>query len=206
MNGRPNAVTMGSWTAISHTPYLKAVTLFAKGDCCSGGGLFIDNRRYWLDDGPYQHTLRWHCDSLERIAQGHDASRRYEWGNIYFHQLARDGWSPEVAALHDDSSVLQRFHKIVSERWLLRKYAHSTLARRLGRGSYFETHELVDRRSDQVLPRDDWEWADVDRGRLVWAAQGLLGVTTIGHDNSLGADRVLHDFNAMRFEHRMAPY
>ena len=33
MNGRWQSETKGSWTAISRVPYLKAVGLYAKGDC-----------------------------------------------------------------------------------------------------------------------------------------------------------------------------
>src|SRR5689334_22184837 len=38
MNGKWESETKGSWTAISRNPYLKAVTLYAKGDCWNGGG------------------------------------------------------------------------------------------------------------------------------------------------------------------------
>jgi hypothetical protein len=40
MNGRCQSQTKGSWTAISRVPYLKAMSLFAKGDCWHGGGCF----------------------------------------------------------------------------------------------------------------------------------------------------------------------
>lgn len=198
---------MSSWTAISRTPYLKALTLFAKDDCWNGGGLFMSNDRYWLNDGPYEHTLKRQHAGLVRVDDDADSCRLGECPGVYYRRLVRDGWIANPADPRDGASVALRFHKIVSERWLLRKYAHATAHdRRAGRGCYFDTHELVDRHSDEVLVRDDWEWADVDRGRLVWAARGMLGTTTFDHDDRLGADRVLHDFNAMAFEHRVAPY
>lgn len=206
MNGRWNSSVKGSWTAISRAPYLKAVTLYAKGDCWNGGGLFKTNERYWLNDGLFPHTLQWQGDGLHRAAEKAESRRLGECTDVYYQRLARDGWTAGEAAPDGSGGVVLPFHRIVSERWLLRKYAHATLARRVGRGCYFDTHELVDRRNDQVLSRDDWEWADVDRGRLVWAAQGVLGTTSIGRDERLGADRVLHDFNAMTFENRIAPY
>src|SRR5436309_1302521 len=55
MNGRWQSETKGSWTAISHVPYLKAISLFAKGDCWHGGGLFVSDREFWLNDA-YGHT------------------------------------------------------------------------------------------------------------------------------------------------------
>ena len=42
MNGHWGSETGGSWTAISKAPYLKALTLYGKGDCWNGGGLFAD--------------------------------------------------------------------------------------------------------------------------------------------------------------------
>src|SRR3954469_17262682 len=37
MNGRWDAETKGAWTGVSRAPYLKAITLLAKGDCWNGG-------------------------------------------------------------------------------------------------------------------------------------------------------------------------
>jgi hypothetical protein len=54
MNGKWNSETKGAWTAISRAPYLKAIALFAKGDCWNGGGLFAGRNTYWLNDG-YGH-------------------------------------------------------------------------------------------------------------------------------------------------------
>jgi hypothetical protein len=38
MNGRWDSSVKGSWSAISRAPYLKAISLFPKGDCWNGGG------------------------------------------------------------------------------------------------------------------------------------------------------------------------
>src|SRR5262245_42154320 len=46
---RTSEQTKGTWTAISKVPYLKAISLFGKGDCWCGGGLFLSNRKYWLN-------------------------------------------------------------------------------------------------------------------------------------------------------------
>src|SRR5262252_8905258 len=40
MDGRWSSRTRGAWTAISIAPHLKAIALYAKGDCWHGGGLF----------------------------------------------------------------------------------------------------------------------------------------------------------------------
>ena len=43
-DARWQSETGGSWTAVSRAPWLRAVTLWAKGDCWQGGGLFSMSR------------------------------------------------------------------------------------------------------------------------------------------------------------------
>jgi hypothetical protein len=57
MNGKWKSETQGSWTAISKPPYLKALTLYAKGDCWNGGGFFFDNKNYLLNEKYNDHRL-----------------------------------------------------------------------------------------------------------------------------------------------------
>jgi hypothetical protein len=64
---------------------------------------------------------------------------------------------------------------------------------------------LVDLASGNVQLCRDWEWADVDGDRLLWAEGGKLWSANIeGH--GLGAAKMLHDFNAMTFQEIEAPY
>jgi hypothetical protein len=51
----------------------------------------------------------------------------------------------------------------------------------------------------------DWEWADVDRSRLVWASKGQIWAGRL-NDNGLTDEKMLHDFNDMHFEAIKAPY
>ncbi|HEY9064594.1 MAG TPA: hypothetical protein VIO33_06390 [Burkholderiaceae bacterium] len=55
------------------------------------------------------------------------------------------------------------------------------------------------------MRKPDWEWADVDRDRLVRADRGRLyaGRAEAG---GLSREKLLHDFNATVFERRAAPY
>ena len=48
---RWDAPLKGSWTAVSRAPFLKAVSLWSKGDTCNGGGLFTGPERFWLNQG-----------------------------------------------------------------------------------------------------------------------------------------------------------
>jgi hypothetical protein len=75
----------------------------------------------------------------------------------------------------------------------------------VGRGCYFDTHELFNARTEEVVPCPSWEWADVDGERLVWAAEGKLHAGRVGA-RGLSNETLLCDFNAMTFEKLEAPY
>jgi hypothetical protein len=205
MNGRWSSSVKGSWTAISRAPYLKAVSLFAKGDCWHGGGLFQTATQYWLNDG-YGHEVREEDRRLRRIT-------KYPWHEqyggeclgVYYIRLQRDGWKMKYTAPDGQGGQVTLFEKRVNGHWKLRKHAHATLFRPEGRGVYYDTHDLFNARTEETLPKDIWEWAEVDGGRLVWAADGCL---FSGHVSAkgLGGEKVLHDFKPMQFERVAAPY
>ncbi|HET7844160.1 MAG TPA: hypothetical protein VFL14_08420 [Xanthomonadales bacterium] len=205
MNGKWSSGTKGSWTAISRAPWLKADVLYGKGDGWCGGGLFTSNSEYFLDDCYGSHRLLHDHARLKRtdvlrwpVGPGGECPR------MYFARLQRDGWELLRARKgRDDAPAI--FEKPVDARWNLRKLAHATLWRRQGRSVYFDTHELRNARTGECIELDDWEWADVDGKRLVWAADGRLHAGRVHADGSLLAT-VLNDFSDMRFERRTAPY
>lgn len=90
MNGRWTSETGGSWTAVSKTPYLKAITLLSKGDCWHGGGLFRTNTRYWLNDGYGHKSLR----ISSRITRDETWQPANYYGgecpHVYFNRLQRE--------------------------------------------------------------------------------------------------------------------
>jgi hypothetical protein len=204
MNGRWNGKAKGAWTALSRAPHLKALTLLAKGDGWNGGGLFLSSTEYWVNGGGAHEVL-------------HDASRlrrrsQYPWHEsyggecpgVYYLRLQRDGWVMKSTAVESGDEVT-RFEKRASGHWRLRKRAYASIARRAGRGCYFDEHELWNRRSDVTLDRPDWEWAEVDGDRLVWAAEGRLFAGRLGREG-LDETTQLCDLNPLRFEKRAAPY
>src|SRR5437868_6244224 len=92
MNGRWQSETKGSWTAISQVPYLKALSLFAKGDCWHGGGLFLSDREFWLNDG-YGHT---ELKQSSRLCRKPNCRPKDYFGGecltVYYNRLQRDNW------------------------------------------------------------------------------------------------------------------
>ena len=205
MNGRWHSESRGSWTAISRAPYLKAIAFFPKGDCWHGGGLWTGRNTYWLNDG-YGHTIARDTTAVRRDIE-YCPSGAYggECPGVYYHRLLRDGW--RLAERH---SVGEGKHKDIFERdigkgWTLRKIAHADVGAPVGKGCYWDEHELVGTVQDRVIRCPDWEWADLDGKRLVWTAHGRLFAAQVQKDG-LAEQVELRDFNDMTFEAIEAPY
>lgn len=198
MNGRWHSQAKGSWTALSRAPYLKALTLWAKGDCWLGGGLFLSKKDYWLNDGP-PHTLLRDESRLKR-SLAYPWHERYggECPSVYYIRLQRNGW----VMTPGDPTV---FEKPASTHWTLRKLAYASAMHPVGTGCYYDQHQIINTRTGEVLDRPEWEWADVDGDRFVWAEQGSLFRGQLG-PNGLKGVKALYDFNAMTFEKLVAPY
>ena len=202
MNGRWHSKVKGSWTAISKTPYLKALSLFAKGDCWHGGGLFFTPTEYWLNNG-YGHETMLNSSKIKKID-------KYPWHQhyggeclgVYFIRLQRDGW--EMKNSSSDFS-LWTFEKRINNHWILRKYAHAGYPSKPGRGVYYDTHELINQKNNETINKEPWEWAEVDSNRIVWATNGCIYA---GQEkaNGLCNEKMLYDFNSMQFEEIKAPY
>jgi hypothetical protein len=157
--------TGGTWTAISQLPSLKAVALWRQGDTWSGGGMFTSSRSYWLNADD--------CTELIRDNSGLRRDPRQPIG-LYQARLERDGW---VARKTDDGPVLE---KSTREGWILRRL------RKRG----YKLHQP----EGSTLTFADWEWAEWDRNRLLWAEAGCIRTAGIG-THKLGRARTLHDFN-----------
>ncbi len=205
MNGRWNSTVKGSWTAISRAPYLKALALFAKGDCWHGGGLFVSANEYWLNDGCGHEKQR--DDSRLIQAKTYPWHEAYggECPGVYYVRLQRNGWAMKYSAPDSAGGQVSLFEKRVGAHWQLRKIAHASVHHPVGKGCYFDEHELWNSRTDETIACPNWEWAEVDGGRIVWAQDGKLFAGHLGA-KGLGGVKELQDFNALRFEKLEAPY
>jgi len=204
MNGKWQSESKGSWTAISRAPYLKAITIFPQGDCWLGGGLFTERDKqgknlYWLNSGGCE-PLRTTSEVLE---DSHFViSKRFnsECLGVYYPRLQRDGWT-----LTERQPTADLFEKPIGQGWLLRKIAHSQSKHPPGKGCYWDEHQLVHPNRGKQVNYPDWEWAELDNDRIVWAEGGCLFASKIDRDGLTGKKR-LFDFNDMVFEPIEAPY
>jgi hypothetical protein len=205
MNGKWHSEARGSWTAISRVPYLKALAIFPKGDCWHGGGLWTEKKKYWLNDG-HGHTVLRDSNAVSRDVEFRpDRYFGGECPGVYYPRLLRDGWTLVETVRIAKLKEMIIFSKPIGKGWTLRKLAHAEVGAPLGKGCYWDEHELVPPKSKSPIPCPQWEWADLDGNRLVWASSGKLScgqVTRYG----LASESVLFDFNEMAFEAIEAPY
>ena len=202
--GLRHAETHGSWTAISRAPWLRALTLYGKGNCWQGGGLFTSDRSYWLNG----------CDHFAvRDQSGLERDREFrlarvyngECPGIYYPRLERDGWILRERLTAGVFNTLAIFEKPLPHGWLLRKYAHEGDSRAPGRTTYWDEHELELAGTSERHTFPAWEWADVDRESLLWAEGGRLMRGLIGQAG-LSAVATIKDFTPMEFTAIDAPY
>lgn len=207
-NGRLQSKVGGSWTALSIAPYLKAVGLWANGSAWGGGGLFLSNQEYWLNNfhPNYQHEQQQGPPGHLRAAQSFPFDVDYggECPGVYYHRLQRDGWKLDHFNETDNDSWIH-FCKPLPKGWVLWKCAHATICHAPGKGCYYDTHRLVHAEKGIELDFPDWEWAELDGKRLVWVEKGVLSSALLGAKGP-GFTRVLFDFNPLEFEAMAAPY
>lgn len=207
MNGKWDSETGGSWTAISRAPWLRAVSLYAKGDCWEGGGLFLSNKKFWLNDR-YLTPGRVLLESRNPV-RDEDYMPKERFGSedtgVYYPRLLRDGWN--LVDRHENGkwNSVCIFEKIVNDHWVLRKIAHEQVGSPPGKGCYWDEHELHSKDS-RMLPLSSWEWADIDNGDLVWATSGCLYRASANRSDPLENTHLLRDFNSDRFQAIEAPY
>jgi hypothetical protein len=205
MNGKWKSETRGSWTAISKSPWMKSIALFAKGDCWHGGGLFLDNRTCWLNNG-YGHEILQQTRDIT-ISSTYQPKENYggECPGVYFVRLQRDGWELKNRERHDKSHSKTIFEKPLPQGWTLRKISHAQIDSPKGKGCFWDEHVLISR-AGEIQEHPNWEWADLDEMRIVWASNGCLHARTIQTGSKLGETKTLYDFNEMQFTHVTAPY
>ena len=205
MNGKWHSETNGAWSAISRAPYLKALVLYPKGDCWQGGGLWTGKNVYWLNDGCGHSVLR---DSKKVRRDTEYTPSEYFGGEcpgVYYLRLLRDGWYLVERDKGGGCSATHVFERPLGRGWALRKIAHAEIGSPPGKGPYWDEHLLVHAEADAQIDHPDWEWAELDGARLVWASDGKLFSGQIASDGIVSTAE-LFDFNSMAFEEIEAPY
>jgi hypothetical protein len=203
MNGRWNSEARGSWTAIAKAPWLKAIELLPKGDCWQGGGMFLDDKTYWLNGC---HESLFTSDEIIRH-KSYQPKNYYnsECLGVYYNRLQRDGWNQIDNQKKEKWHQQTIFEKELPKGWKIKKICHEQIGSPPGKGCYWDEHELHNQNGD-VLTKAKWEWADWVDNAIVFAEGGCLYKITIKSSSKLNESHLLHDFNDYKFENRQAPY
>jgi hypothetical protein len=213
MDARPSRKGPRCWTAISRAPYLRAIALYGDEETWLGGGCFLGEKLYSVNGGAFFHTLRESSKlvrkkpdpkapvvSLQEAMQGSKYPITGDLG-VYCPRLERDGWT----LVEGSSENKYRFEKAFSRHWLVRLLVYQTSSGKIGKPATRSEYALLHlpTQTEQQFP--DWDWADIDRSRLVWASKGQLWAGRL-NEKGLTGEKLLHDFNEMKFEAIKAPY
>jgi hypothetical protein len=181
-----------AWTALSRAPWLRAVQFAPQEGTWGGGGAFTAEGALWsglqapLGDGLAAAPRSAFPASTDGVFQGgtHGATLvlrgwRHLGGQSYDACLARD---------LPGGGVMR----------------HRYVLHGANRAIASSAYDLTVPGQDTVAT--DWEWADLWRDRLHYAAGGALWQIALGTDGRQGAPTLVHDFNAMTFQALQAPY
>lgn len=208
-----------SWTAVSIVPYLSALVFDPA--AYPGGGLFLDEVTYLLNRRDV-HRRRTKAGPKSKVQRPRPLLRRGEvrfGGNLvvdadaplalYHQRLVRDGWALDTVDIerHGDWPEQQvgELTRPLTHGWVLRRVTCWASAPEV---PYFATHDEYSLRHPErqvTIDLPAWDWADWDRDRLLWAADGQLWSGRLGADG-LAGEYLLHDFRDMKFEEIRAPY
>ncbi len=196
-----------SWTAISRTPYLKALSLWWHGTGWNGGGIFESEREFYLNRPPewIAKTIPGVQDRRFKELPLTDYLKKEQgWGTqgecmmVYDFRLERDGWH-----YLEDAKPGWFYEKTLPNGWILRKEFPGGFEN--WHEIYWERHLLLDADCDVLMNGDDWRWAEFDayRKRIVYAENGALYALSL----KLPLKPILlQDFNDMTFRRIAAPY
>ena len=199
-----------TWTAISRAPYLKALALWWNGTGWNGGGLFKNNRDFYLNRPPERiaATIPGVTDRhFRECVPDRILQEKFCWGQhaecpmVYCARLERDGWN---------------FLKYEQGAWIYEKKLCCGFRLRKAFGSlhpddtpgcgvYTEAHVLRNEKGKILCGGTEWSWADYDgkRDRIVFAREGAIyALDPLSPD----APVLLHDFNDMLYQRIAAPY
>ena len=202
---RYKSETKGTWTAIAKVPWLKAITLYGKGDSWYGGGLMGESSKYWLNDHECSgHFLMHESKEVFRM-KDYPLYDTYggEYLNIYYNRLQRDGWS---YFKYDEDKSVTIFEKKLCKNWVLKKYAYHGGQKKEGQGVYWDTHELQDV-NGKIYLFEDWEWAEyLDDKYVFYIKKGCLYKLEVCNSPLIEEAELVHNFNDYKFEALKAPY
>jgi hypothetical protein len=190
------------WTTISRAPYLKAIGRWRVAGGMTGGGLFLSDTRFYLNNA-YDEASK--CGELENDPSEAEDEFCRDWRKVYFRRLLRDGWKLVKKVGYEPGRGALTFEKPLCENRVLVNIVDASGLTGLGRGICSSEYRLIDFQTGEVQFQPNWEWVDVVGHRLLWAEGGKIFSANI-EAQGLGSAKMLYDFNDMTFQAIEAPY
>lgn len=182
------------YTAISRTPWIKAIS-FWRNVGGWGGGLFLGGNKYILYDGSdtYSEFVSGDLEPVERC------SNQLTHG-VYHDRLLRCGWKIKA---HNAFVII--FYKDIDENTCLEKmWSRNLYSNQKDKGQFWEYHRLI--RGSVAIEKKDWEWCEYLRDSVVWVEKGCLYRASLSSDDLSLKGILVYDFNPDKFREKSAPY
>ncbi|MCW0453747.1 hypothetical protein NB721_002833 [Xanthomonas sacchari] len=208
----------GTWTALSRPPFFTALSLWPKGDCWGGGGMFEDERTLLLNHrpregrDPFPMPTGFQLPHHLQVRPFGTHSGGGEDEPIDGVLRERDGWQ-----LRDEgegergglrSGALFRFSRPrVREKLGANGRRLQSLLHAVGQENhawYGQDHRVLDRDGTVLVDLPGSDWADWDGADLVFAREGRLYRLRKSDFREVAqrgeqAFQLLHDFSGARF-------
>jgi len=188
------------YTVISKAPWIKAIAFWYNIGCL-GGGMFFDNKRYFihLASFPSLRKNEFQDKSLIRINGTTNFRKNSIWEkrykqNLYTHYQIRmimHGWK-----IKDEDT----FSKEIDANLSIEKLYHLNGSNQKGKGTYWESHKIIFK--NKVEEKLDWDWCEYRYNKIFYSQNGCL----YSLKNIQSIPELIYDFSKEIFTCKQAPY
>jgi hypothetical protein len=208
---------LGSWTAVSRAPFLKALLLWDNLGTWGGGGLFESERVLALNKmGPVQPLNDLPIPKGLTVKPIAPWAGRGEDDPIRMVRMKRDGWSLEAAGVHGKYRRYENGHRFhweyeSPEIWHRPRNGWILERREIAMGEIagpwrVREHRLLDAARTLVLDFGRSDWADWSFGdELLLARDGKVHRLSFSTKSGPGELEELMDLGPLKFEAVPAP-
>ena len=202
MNCKWDSETGGIWAAISKTPYIKAIELYSDVPEMGGGGLFVSNNEYYLNEIFFEPTKFLKKSSEFFCLSKPDQHCMYGTKGVYIERLLQRGWKFEKRIEHEKYHTTLVLSKIIFDGMTIYK---NIINKYPAKKTEWEEHTLI-AGDNTVYFSDHWECADVIGNTIYFTELGLLMCIEVTSDPGNLEEKIIHDFSGYQFEAIEAPY
>jgi hypothetical protein len=183
----------GKWVAVSETPWLTAFHISAGLPPMVQGGVFLDNRRIWIDE--LDHPLMYKKQSLNHLKVSSTSPETHfpeisGVSRVQYIRAIRCGWT-----VRSSEAGLCVLDKPIN--------ATAKLVRKI---SSFGSEEQFSIEGGLDLHVSDCTWIDMLDGDLFYAKDGCIFVHQITRKGEVKEVELLQDLNSLSYKEAIAPY